>query len=58
MSRKDYRSLVKILARCGVNFKEHTDLIGSLCSWLKEDNTNFCKFTFEDALKQEIKNYE
>lgn len=57
MSRKDYKQLVKILARCDVNFKDHIELIGSLCSWLKEDNTNFCKSTFEDALKDEIKKY-
>ena len=57
MTRKNYRSLVKILARNNINFDDHAELIGSIMSWFKEDNTNFCKTTFENALKDEIKVY-
>ena len=58
MSRKNYKSLVKILARNNINFDNHAELIGSIMSWFKEDNINFCKYTFENALKEELKNYE
>lgn len=58
MSRKNYKSLVKILARNNINFDDHSELIGSIMSWFKEDNINFCKYTFENALKEELKNYE
>ena len=57
MTRKNYKSLVKILARNNINFDDHAELIGSIMSWFKEDNTNFCKTTFENALKDEIKVY-
>ena len=57
MTRKNYKSLVKILARNNINFDDHAELIGSIMSWFKEDNTNFCKYTFENALKDEIKVY-
>ena len=58
MTRKNYKSLVKILARNNINFDDHAELIGSIMSWFKEDNINFCKITFENALKEELKNYE
>ena len=58
MPRKNYKSLVKILARNNINFDDHAELIGSIMSWFKEDNINFCKQTFENALKEELKNYE
>ena len=57
MTRKNYKSLVKILARNNINFDDHAELIGSIMSWFKEDNTKFCKTTFENALKDEIKVY-
>ena len=57
MTRKNYKSLVKILARNNINFDDHAELIGSIMSWFKEDNINFCKQTFENALKDEIKVY-
>ena len=50
MSRKNYKNLVTILARNNINFDDHAELIGSIMSWFKEDNTNFCTCTFEDAL--------
>ena len=52
MTRKNYKSLVKILARNNINFDDHAELIGSIMSWFKEDNTNFCKYTFENALRE------
>ena len=52
MTRKNYKSLVKILARNNINFDDHAELIGSIMSWFKEDNSNFCKTTFENALKE------
>ena len=58
MTRKNYKSLVKILARNNINFDDHAELTGSITSWFKEDNTNFCKTTFENALREELKNYE
>ena len=57
MTRKNYKSLVKILARNNINFDDHAELIGSIMSWFKEDNTNFCKTTFENALKDELAIY-
>ena len=41
MTRKNYKSLVKILARNNINFDDHAELIGSIMSWFKEDNINF-----------------
>ena len=58
MTRKNYKSLVKILARNNINFDDHAELIGSIMSWFKEYNINFCKQTFENALREELKNYE
>ena len=58
MTRKNYKSLVKILARNNINFDDHAELIGSNMSLFKEDNINFCKYTFENALREELKNYE
>jgi hypothetical protein len=57
MTRKNYKSLVKILARNNINFDDHAELIGSIMSWFKEDNSNFCKYTFENALKEELEVY-
>ena len=57
MTRKNYKSLVKILARNNINFDDHAELIGSIMSWFKEDNSNFCKATFENALKDELEIY-
>ena len=57
MTRKNYKSLVKILARNNINFDDHEELIGSIMSWFKEDNSNFCKITFENALKDELEIY-
>ena len=57
MTRKNYKSLVKILARNNINFDDHAELIGSIMSWFKEDNTNFCKTPFENALKDELAIY-
>ena len=37
MTRKNYKSLVKILARNNINFDDHAELIGSIMSWFKED---------------------
>ena len=57
MTRKNYKSLVKILARNNINFDDHAELIGLIMSWFKEDNTNFCKYTFENALRDELEVY-
>ena len=39
------------------SFDDHAELIGSIMSWFKEDNSNFCKQTFENALKDELAIY-
>ena len=57
MTRKNYKSLVKILARNNINFDDHEELIGSIMSWFKEYNSNFWNYTFENALKDELEIY-